>query len=331
MNVRAQKPIPPSPQIIRPGLWCRRIRRTAISAPLSTTAAPLDGRAATLAGCAALALWAFLAPLARLAQPLPPLLLTALGFAAGGLLGLGVVATRGRLGALRQPPLAWLHGVGGLAGFHALYFAALALAPPVEANLLNYTWPLLIVLLAAPLRGLRLGPQRLTGVGLGAAGAALLLSGGASFPVEAMAGFACAIAAAITWALYSVLAARFAGVPTEAVAGFCLVSAALAFAAHLALEPLAWPLDWPLDWPGARQWLAVLLLGLGPMGAAFFLWDIGMKRGDPRLLGTLGYGTPVASTLLLVALGEGRLSWQVVVATLLVAGGGLLAALARRG
>jgi drug/metabolite transporter (DMT)-like permease len=279
-----------------------------------------------LAGCAALALWAFLAPLARLAQPLPPLLLTGLGFAAGGLLGIVVVAMRDRLGTLRQPPLAWAHGVGGLAGFHALYFAALALAPPVEANLLNYTWPLLIVLLAAPLRGLRLGPQRLAGVGLGAAGAALLLSGGASFPVEApglaYAGFACAIAAAPTWALYSVLAARFAAVPTEAVAGFCLVSAALALAAHLALEPPSWP--------GARQWLAVLLLGIGPMGAAFFLWDLGMKRGDPRLLGTLGYATPVASTLLLVALGEGVLTWRVVAAVVLVAGGGMLAALARR-
>lgn len=277
---------------------------------------------ATIAGCGALALWAFLAPLARLAQPLPPLLLTALGFAAGGGLGLVVLVARGRLRVLRQPPLAWVHGVGGLAGFHALYFAALALAPPVEANLLNYTWPLLIVLLAAPLRGLRLGPQRLAGVGLGAAGAALLLSGGASFPAEAVAGFACAIGAALTWALYSVLASRFAGVPTEAVAGFCLVSAVLALAAHLALEPAAWP--------GGRQWLAVLLLGLGPMGAAFFLWDLGMKRGDPRLLGTLGYGTPVASTLLLVALGEGALTWQVLAATGLVTGGGMLAALARR-
>jgi drug/metabolite transporter (DMT)-like permease len=215
-----------------------------------------------------------------------------------------------------------VHGVGGLAGFHALYFAALALAPPVEANLLNYTWPLLIVLLSAPLRGLRLGGQRLAGVGLGAAGAALLLSGGASFPAEAMAGFACAIGAALVWAFYSVLAARFAEVPSEAVAGFCLVSAACAFAAHLALEGAAMPGPW--------QWLAVLLLGLGPMGAAFFLWDLGMKQGDPRLLGTLGYATPVASTLLLVALGEGALTWRVLAATALVAGGGMLAALAPR-
>nr|WP_256476377.1 EamA family transporter [Siccirubricoccus soli] len=279
-------------------------------------------RRATLAGCAALALWAFLAPLARLAQPLPPLLITALGFAAGGLLGLAVVAARGRLGALRQGGLAWAHGVGGLAGFHALYFAALALAPPVEANLLNYLWPLLIVLLSAPLRGLPLGRQRLAGVALGAAGAALLLGGGASFPVSALAGFACALGAALTWALYSVTAARFAAVPTEAVAGFCLASAALAGLGHWALEP-------PAELT-ARHWLAVLLLGAGPMGAAFFLWDLGMKRGDPRLLGTLGYATPVASTLLLAAVGEGRLSGRVLLATALVAGGGLLAALAGR-
>jgi drug/metabolite transporter (DMT)-like permease len=284
---------------------------------------------ATLAGCAALALWAFLAPLARLAQPLPPLGLTALGFGVGGALGMAVVAARGRLGAsLRQPAIAWAHGVGGLAGFHALYFAALALAPPVEANLLNYTWPLLIVLLAWPLRGLALGPLRLTGVALGAAGAVLLLApadgeGAGGGPTVAL-GYACAAGAALTWALYSVLAARLASVPTEAVAGFCLASAALAFAAHAAFEPA-------MALQGARQWAAVALLGLGPMGAAFFLWDAGMKRGDPRLLGTLGYATPVASTLLLAAMGEGALTWRVLAAAGLVAGGGLLAAVARDG
>ncbi len=283
-------------------------------------------RQATLAGCAALALWAFLAPLARLAQPLPPLGLTGLGFLVGGVLGLAVVAARGRLSALRQPGIAWAHGVGGLAGFHALYFAALALAPPVEANLLNYTWPLLIVLLSWPLRGLPLGPLRLAGVALGAAGAVLLLApagfGGGGGPGAAL-GYACAVGAAVTWALYSVLAARLAAVPTEAVAGFCLASAALALAAHFAFEP-------GMALGGAGQWAAVALLGLGPMGAAFFLWDAGMKRGDPRLLGTLGYATPVASTLLLAAMGEGALTWRVLAAAGLVAGGGLLAAVAGR-
>jgi drug/metabolite transporter (DMT)-like permease len=278
---------------------------------------------ATLAGCAALALWAFLAPLTRLAQPTPPLLLTALGLAAGGLFGLAAVAARRRLGALLPGPLAWAHGLAGIGGYHALYFAALGSAPAVEANLLNYSWPLLIVLFSGLIGGLRLGAQRLLGVGMGAAGAVLLLAGeGTAFPAEAWLGFACALAAALVWALYSVLAARLGSVPSEAVAGFCLASAGLAGLAHMALEPPA-----TLE---PRHWAAVALMGLGPTGAAFFLWDHGMKRGDPRLLGTLAYAVPVASTLLLVAAGEGELSARMLVAAALVSGGGLLAALAGR-
>ena len=156
---------------------------------------------ATLAGCGALLLWSFLALLARLAAGMPPLQITALGFAAGGLIALTVVAARGRVALLRQGPLAWVHGVGGLFGYHALYFAALALAPAVEANLLNYLWPLLIVLLSAPILGMRLGPRRLAGVALGFAGCAVLVGAGASFPPGAAWGFACAIGAAVVWSV----------------------------------------------------------------------------------------------------------------------------------
>jgi drug/metabolite transporter (DMT)-like permease len=277
-------------------------------------------RSATLAGCGALALWAFLALLARIAAGIPPLQITAMGFAIGGAVGLAVVAARGRLGALRQGPLAWAHGVAGLFGYHALYFLAFALAPAVEVNLINYLWPLLIVLLAAPLRGMRLGPARLAGVALGFAGCALIVGAGARFPAEAAPGFLAAAGCAVVWAVYSVMAGtpRLAAVPTEAVAGFCLATAALAGVVHLAFETTVVP--------DAPQAVALVLLGLGPVGAAFFLWDLGMKRGDPRLLGTLAYAVPVASTLLLVAGGEGEFTWRVAVATALVAGGGVLAA-----
>jgi drug/metabolite transporter (DMT)-like permease len=275
----------------------------------------------TGAGIGALVLWAFLALLSTVAAGLPPLQLTAMSFAVGGAVGIAIVAARGRLSALRQPPLVWAHGVGGLFGYHALYFAALAWAPAIEANLLNYLWPLLIVLLAKPLLGLRLGPRRLLGVALGFAGTAVLLGGGARFPAQAWLGFLCAIGCAFTWAYYSVTAKRLAAVPTEAVAGFCVASALLATLAHLVFEASIWP--------DARQALAALLLGLGPVGAAFFLWDAGMKRGDPRLLGTLAYAVPVTSTLLLAAAGTGALTPAAITALLLVAGGGWLAATAR--
>lgn len=280
---------------------------------------------ATLLGVGALGLWAFLGLLSRVAAGIPPLQLTAMSFAVAALVGVAVVAARGRLSALRQSPVAWAHGVGGLFGYHALYFAALALAPAIEANLLNYLWPLLIVLFSAPILGLRLGARRLLGVGFGFAGCVLLLGGGAGFsagaPASVWLGFLCAIGCAVVWALYSVTAQRLASVPTEAVAGFCGGAALLAALAHLGFEATVWP--------DAAQALATLLLGLGPVGLAFFLWDAGMKRGDPRLLGTLAYAVPVASTLLLAAAGEGSLTPTLGVALLLVAGGGWLAATAR--
>ena len=275
-------------------------------------------KAATLAGCGAIVLWSFLALLSRAAAAIPPLQLTAMSFTVAGVLGLGLLALRGRLADLRQKPVAWLHGVGGLFGFHALYFAALALAPPAEANLINYTWPLLIVLLSAALLGLRLRPAHLLGTALGAAGCVLLLGGHAAFRGTAVAGYALAMASAVTWAFYSVLARRLRAVPTGAVAGFCAVTALLALVVHEAIEQTVVP--------DRAAWLAALALGVGPVGAAFFLWDIGMKRGDPRLLGTLAYATPVASTLVLCAGGFARFSPTLVLAALLVGAGGLLAA-----
>ena len=241
-----------------------------------------------------------------------------MSFGVSGLLGLAWLAARGQLSDLRQPALVWLHGVGGLFGFHALYFASLALAPPATANLINYTWPLLLVLLSAGLLSLRLTWRHGVGTALALAGCAALLGGGAAFPARAALGYALAAASAVTWALYSVLARRFPAVPPGAMAGFCAGTAVLAGCAHALTETTVAP--------DAAAWTAVLALGLGPVGAAFVLWDRGMKRGDPRLLGTLAFATPVLSTLLLAGAGLAPFTPTTVLAAVLVAAGGLIAA-----
>ena len=273
---------------------------------------------ATLAGCGAIALWSTLGLLSRAAAAIPPLQLTAMAFAVSATLGLGLLAWRRELAVLRQRPVVWLHGIFGLFGFHALYFAALAWAPPAEANLINYLWPLLIVLFSATLPGMALSRWHLAGVACGAAGCAVLLGGGSSLSAAALPGYLAAFGSAVTWAVYSVLARKLAAVPTGAVAGFCAATALLAAASHLAFEVTVVP--------DTTVLVTVLALGIGPVGAAFFLWDLGMKRGDPRLLGTLAYATPVVSTLLLYAGGYAELTPAVVVAAALVALGGLLAA-----
>src|SRR5260221_882406 len=200
-----------------------------------------------------------------------------------------------RAGALAAP--VWMLGIGGLFGYHALYFAALQLAPPAEANLINYLWPLLIVLLSAPLAGERLGWTHLAGAALGFAGVALLAFGrGVDFASQYAAGYALALGCAFAWSLYSVLSRRFGQTPTDAIAAFCAVSAVLALACHLVFESTVWPAD-------AKAWLAVLALGVGPTGGAFYLSDHAVKHGDIRALGAASYATPILSTALLIASG----------------------------
>jgi drug/metabolite transporter (DMT)-like permease len=221
--------------------------------------------------------------------------LVAMTFAIAGSAGMSVRARCGDAAAAAVPWGAWALGVAGLFGYHAFYFAALALAPAVEANLINYLWPLLIVLFAGLLPGQRLGPRHLLGAALGLGGCALAIGGGAGFDPTHLAGYGCALGAALTWSSYSVLNRRFGEVRSDAVAGFCLATAVLACLVHLAFETTRWP-------EGAA-WLAVLGLGLGPVGLAFFVWDHGVKHGDLRLLGVLAYVARVLSTLWLVLAG----------------------------
>ncbi len=266
-------------------------------------------------------MWSLLGLFTVATGPVPPFQLLAMTFALGGALGLASVVGRpGRVASLRQPARVWALGIGGLFGYHALYFAALKLAPPAEAGLVNYLWPLLIVLFAALLPGERLRPAHIAGALLGLGGVATLAfgRGGLAIRPEHVPGYLCALAAAFVWAGYSVLSRRAASVPTHAVTGFCLATAALGLACHLAVERTVWP-------ETITQWLAILASGLGPVGAAFYLWDMGVKRGDIRLLGVGSYGIPVASTLILVAAGHAEPTAALGLACLLIAAGAVVA------
>ncbi|MFN8925139.1 MAG: DMT family transporter [Rhodospirillales bacterium] len=277
---------------------------------------------ATLVGGTAVLMWATLAPLTILAGTVPPFLLVALTFGLGALVGIGWQIARGEdpRRHLRQSPRAWAIGVGGLFGYHFVYFLSLRLAPAVEVSLINYLWPLLIVLFSALLPGERLRSWHVAGALAGLAGTVLLVTRGGAVAVSAanVPGYLLALAAAVLWAAYSVLRRRFGDAPTEAVAGFCLATSVLAGLCHLLLETTAWPAD-------ATTWAAVVALGLGPVGGAFYVWDQGVRKGDIRALGALSYATPLLSTVLLIGLGFAPGHWTVWRACALIAGGSILA------
>jgi drug/metabolite transporter (DMT)-like permease len=282
----------------------------------------MSPRTATLIGLSAIVMWSLLAVLTVATGKIPAFQLAAMTFAIGALVAFASFLFRpAAFGALRQPLAAWVVGVGGLFGYHALYFLALRFAPPAEAGLLNYLWPLLIVLFSSLLPGERLLPHHIIGALLGLAGTVLLLMGGGGSGFEAgqLPGLAAAFIAAFVWASYSVMSRRLKAVPTDAVAGFCLATAVLAAIVHVLVEKTVWP-----ETPG--QWLAIIALGVGPVGAAFFTWDIGMKRGDIRVLGAASYATPLLSTAFLILAGFAKPTATIAIAAILIAGGGLIAA-----
>ncbi|ETR77492.1 membrane protein [Afipia sp. P52-10] len=277
---------------------------------------------ATAVGLTAILMWSLLAVLTVATGQIPPFQLAAMTFAIGACVGPLTWLVRGKgVGSLRQPPIAWAVGVGGLFGYHALYFLSLRHAPPAEAGLVNYLWPLLIVVFSAFLPGERLAPHHVVGALLGLVGTVVLFLGRglSGFAWEHAPGFLAAFIAAFLWAIYSVLSRRLKHVPTDAVAGFCAATALLAAIVHLLLERTVWP-------ETASQWLALLALGVGPVGAAFYAWDNGMKQGDIRVLGAASYATPLLSTGFLIAAGFAEPTATLAIAALLIAGGGLIAA-----
>lgn len=277
---------------------------------------------ATLIGFTAVLMWALLALFTAASGKVPPFQLSAMTFAIGG--GLGAASWLFRKGAarhLRQPIQVWLVGVAGLFGYHFFYFTALRNAPPVEAGLIAYLWPLLIVLFSAALPDERLRWHHVAGALLGLAGTALIVARGRglSFDAGYALGYAAALMCALTWSTYSVVSRAFGKVPTDVVVGFCLATALLSALSHLALEETVWPQD-------ATQWLAVAGLGLGPVGAAFYTWDYGVKKGDIKVLGAASYMAPLLSTAALLVAGFGAASWSIAAACLAITGGAALAA-----
>ncbi|MBY3229125.1 EamA family transporter [Rhizobium sp. 25PS6] len=276
---------------------------------------------ATLIGFTAILMWSFLALFTAASGKMPPFQLSAVCFATGSIPGLVVLSLNpARLALLKQPAKVWMTGISGLFGYHFLYFTALRNAPAVEAGLIAYLWPLLIVVGSALLPGERLRWYHVAGALAGLCGTFLIVSrNGIDFDGAYAVGYGAAFLCAFTWSGYSLLTRRFDAVSTDVVTGFCLATSILSFFCHLGLETTVWPAT-------VFEWVAVAGLGLFPVGAAFYAWDYGVKNGDIQILGAASYAAPLLSTLILVLFGFAEPNWRIALACLLVTGGAVLAA-----
>jgi drug/metabolite transporter (DMT)-like permease len=215
-----------------------------------------------------------------------------------------------------------LIGSGGIFGYHFLYFMAFTFAPAVEVNLINYLWPVFIVALTPlVLSGYKLHLHHLMGVGLGLLGVILIVTGGSLRPqISYFPGYLLALGAAFTWALYSLLTKRLPTFDTSAVSVFTFISGILSLMFYF----VSGGSIGQFTQLTGQEWLYMILIGIGPLGGAFFLWDYALKHGDPRTIGSLAFLTPLLSTLLLTFLGGKNLTIFNVIALVLIVGGAVI-------
>ncbi|NQY54515.1 MAG: EamA family transporter [Campylobacteraceae bacterium] len=280
----------------------------------------MNSKSGNTYGILAILLWSTLAIFTVLSKNIPAFELVSLSFFVASLLGLFMLKIKKvKIKELFKIPFkVYLIGVGGLFVYHFFYFFALKNAPAVEANLINYLWPLLIVLFSSFLPNEKLKSFHIIGSFFGFLGAFLLISKNGSFEFEVLyaKGYIFAFLAALVWSSYSVISKSLSHIPSYSVSGFCIITSVLSFICHLSFETTVIP--------NKMELFSILMLGLGPVGGAFYLWDYAMKEGDIKLLASFAYFIPLLSTALLIIFSLSDLSSTIIAASFLIVLGSLI-------
>jgi drug/metabolite transporter (DMT)-like permease len=284
-------------------------------------AEPGMGPAAWLFTLVTLGLWSCTPTLLVAAGAVPPSLCVACSFLVAGLL-LG-----SRPAAWRVEPRVLLMGGLCFAAYRLVAVAAYALASPMEVNLMASIQPVLVVLLPPlMLSGYRFRWTHLAAAACGLAGEALgVAHGGGHAPPGQVAGLLFALFSAGFWALYAMQIKRLQHLPSAGVGAFLLIAAVVSAGGCWADG--GWR---AIPTLGLRQWLVLIAFGIGPTGIGYLTWDAAIKRGDPRVVGGVMFGTPLLSTALLALVNHQPLSWRIGVGAVAIVTGAVLCAGQRR-
>ncbi len=225
----------------------------------------------------------------------------------------------------RLPLRVFVAGFFGIALQTLCLVSAVHLAPEDELGqvvLTNYLWPICMVVLSLWLLDEKARPLWvLCGALLGFAGV-VLASGPeklgtmpSSLLPYGLTGFS-----AFFWALYSVLLKRW-HVPEDQGGSTIQFIAIIVMSSFWATWQSVWP-TWDQVSGAPLFWIVVS--GLGPMGLAYYWWEVGVKRGAAHLAATLANAIPVGSAIIIgLSVGE-AMNLFLIPGALLIAGGAWL-------
>jgi len=273
-------------------------------------------------GLFAVVLWALLPLLRQATEAIPPMQLVSTALAVAG-----VVSTLSWLpkkvhpcSHIRHPYSIWAGAIGGLIGALYLYFLALVRAPAAEVTLITYIWPLMFALVAEIQAQKRPRATTFLGASIAFTGAGLLILQGSGLQIESahLPGYLAGIGSGACWVIYSLVVRSQGGVKAPAFPWIFLAASLLALLLHLTTESTWLGLD-------MQVWCAAILIGSGPYGLAFIAWSFGVRMGPPGIISSLAYGTPVLSTIFLVACGQAQVQWQLAAAIFCIISGAAVA------
>lgn len=274
---------------------------------------------ANILGYIALLFWAAAGVLATVVKPIPTFEVISIAFG----ISFTIVATKLTLfhqwHIIKQPWLLWIIGIAGVFGNDILYIAAFKYAPSAQVDLLNYLWPVLVVIFASMLPGEKFTVKHTIAAVFGFAGAYLLITGEqgfASFNINYLPGYLLALFDAIVWSVYCLVARHYKNIPTEMIGMYCGIGFVLSLLIHFNFEPNVTP--------NMHQLLVMIVMGLTTQGFAYFFWDFGIKNGNFKMLSIVSYGNPIIAIMLLIGFGMATstpLLWD---ACILVSIGGLI-------
>jgi drug/metabolite transporter (DMT)-like permease len=248
-----------------------------------------------------LLLWSFSAVCAAVLKTLPSFQVLTITFFCGFLYcAIRIMLTK-KWRELKQPWYVWAIGILGIGGQQILYIFSFKYAPPIQADLIIYTWPIMVVLLLQFIKKLKNFRRALLSTFLGFCGVVLLFLSDPSDIGEinsgVLLGYGMAFMCAVFWSLYTVLSKNFK-CPSEIVGFYGLYSAVICGILHFSLEETVMP--------SFVEWIVLAVMGVCITGLSYYLWDKGIKKGNFQLLSILSYTNPILSITWLAVFGLGE-------------------------